>query len=551
MNVNEFYQKLIEKLNKQKQPMILDEFQHIKAPAHILQQVKSIVSTSSQATFQAYGNDQAFVIDSVQYKTYTHDRCAMPYLHQHFPTFRQMDEAQKNWYFYWRSCAIKGEYLPTHLSYLNIFFYELINYSYSEDASFNISMLKKLYDAYHTVFEIEHVKDWVADMLIEANEIKLAMHFEQKETSSSPLYMALKEQDDLARIAMSMWRPYIHEGFVGNSAFYRQFQQDVEQTFQLCLPHLEQLHVEEDGKRLVELYFEEKTKTIEKPLFQYALTFRAENIRQIDERKIVATERLYKEIHAYITLCENVTRALKNEREQLPYDKSVLPTNLRSIMMQKMFSLQTTDRFKVVKVPESQQAATPLIPRRPDVSTVVPEEHSVLEEETTIAPQQIEEIVDEQEKIEEQLMPKPVSSLLFDEEALRKLEEQDEQFVQIYNDYDEEEEIEIVTAQIEPNFNDFLNTASVDITDETVQQFMNDLERVERDFLQLFDHNLQCEKTVANQFAVSNNVLLRILVSSINEKAQDIFGENVIEELHSNLQFVEDFEMILTEMEGK
>lgn len=582
MNVNEFYEKLIKKLNQHKQPIILEQFKDITTPPDILHQLRSIILRLHEKDFQAYGNDQALVIDSYHYRKATRNRCVMPYFHQHFPTFRQMNTEQQNWYLYWRSCAVKNEYLPTHLSYLNVFFYELINYGYSDDIAFNVSMLKKLYDAYYTVFEIEHVKDWIADLLVEAGEIKKSKEYEQHIKPFPALYNAL-ESHDLSRITMDMWKPYIQEEFIGNSStFYKQFHQDIEQTFLICLPYLEQLYVENNGRRLVEIYFEDKISMKERTMFQYALTFRKEKVRYIEERKKVATPTLYKALHAYITLCENVTRTLKNIREQLPYDKDILPSNLRSMMMQKMSSLQPVDRFKIVKVTQ-QNEETPLIPKRPTIplsdkkektimSEMIDDKEKTIEqhddepelvisnitvpvEPEMIVSQEIEVDAIQEERHDQVLQQATIEqevSLTFDEVELIKIKEKERQLLADYMDFSEDDhEVTFSDTPAELNLDDFLFTETIELTTETIQTFINELDDVEQGILGLFKDNLHCEKAIAIQYTVAHHTLLGIVLSSINEKSQHILGDNLIEEHHQNLHIFEDFHMILSSLEER
>ena len=52
---------------------------------------------------------------------------ASPALFMHYwPTYRDMNNMQR-WYFYWRTQARKGNYLPTDLSYTFVHVYEILN----------------------------------------------------------------------------------------------------------------------------------------------------------------------------------------------------------------------------------------------------------------------------------------------------------------------------------------------------------------------------------------------------------------------------------------
>lgn len=80
-------------------------------------------------------------------------------------TFRSLNHRQKQWYFYWRSCVLSKNYIDTDLSYIFIFVYELLNYSFNKNAAFNISMLERLRDAYSSRYNTleKYLNRWIND----------------------------------------------------------------------------------------------------------------------------------------------------------------------------------------------------------------------------------------------------------------------------------------------------------------------------------------------------------------------------------------------------
>ena len=115
--------------------------------------------------------------DSIRYADMVVRNADFVPLEVYWTTFRDLDERQKKkWYFYWRYQALNGNYLDTDLSYVILFVYELINYTFNQNAAFNVSMMVRLREAYKDRLPAldKYIVPWIRDILVELNEIKLA-----------------------------------------------------------------------------------------------------------------------------------------------------------------------------------------------------------------------------------------------------------------------------------------------------------------------------------------------------------------------------------------
>lgn len=70
-----------------------------------------------------------------------------PY-YSYMPQYAQLNEAQKNYYFYWRCAVRSGEYIKTDYSYLYLYVYEIINLPDLIPPESGVKILAKLWRAY-------------------------------------------------------------------------------------------------------------------------------------------------------------------------------------------------------------------------------------------------------------------------------------------------------------------------------------------------------------------------------------------------------------------
>ncbi|MGB9553159.1 MAG: TerB N-terminal domain-containing protein, partial [bacterium] len=87
---------------------------------------------------------------------------------KYYPTYADLSPAQLKWYLYWRSQARKGQFLPTDLSYIFLYVYELINNIGVADRLEGLGKLRELWLNYRERYpRLDHyLVDWMADYII-------------------------------------------------------------------------------------------------------------------------------------------------------------------------------------------------------------------------------------------------------------------------------------------------------------------------------------------------------------------------------------------------
>ena len=87
--------------------------------------IESVSVHRRPSVFRSY---RQFFIQGERYFHECGEMCESVPFFSYMPQYSHMDDCQRAYYFYWRDCVRKGEYLPCSISYLYLFFYEIINF---------------------------------------------------------------------------------------------------------------------------------------------------------------------------------------------------------------------------------------------------------------------------------------------------------------------------------------------------------------------------------------------------------------------------------------
>ena len=113
------------------------------------------------------GYTVAFIKDAQRF----HDRegklCDPIPFESRLPTWSQLNAAQQNWYFYWRSQARRGNYLPTDYGCIILYVFELLNLVEFADPHQAAGRLRSVWEAYRKQHpELDEVlPEWHGDLL--------------------------------------------------------------------------------------------------------------------------------------------------------------------------------------------------------------------------------------------------------------------------------------------------------------------------------------------------------------------------------------------------
>ncbi|MDJ0331782.1 TerB N-terminal domain-containing protein [Planococcus sp. S3-L1] len=511
--------------------VVLPEYAHLKTPKNIndeLNRIKTPKKTTSQqdgfVIEYSYGHSyEGFVKDSMNNAESRWAKTKEIPFQSYWPTFENLDKPKLRWYLYWREQVLKNNYLEVDLSYIFIFVYELMNYSFNRSAAFNVSMMVRLLDNYkeqHPKLS-KYLHEWLADMLYELDENDLAATWSKKQAQSPKLYGIIEEDaEQLSSLPISVWKPYIRSH--RETEFYLKHKAKVNKKFKQSLPLIEKAY-ELEGTTLLEKWFEvEKVRTI-RHLFNGAVVGRAYDPIHVHVTEFHPTQELKNVAYNLLRLSENVVRLESGEKRQIKADEELLPEGVKAEMM------QLSERFKKVqgKSATSKGSTIPVAPPKERAKVVEVEKTTTAEPEIEFDWQEIEA----------------------KNKALRKLQERID---------DGEEDQDGNTNKDASNTTSPTNTnpqpsavpseKSLEdvIGDDTedVAEFVSSLSPVEKEFVDRFEDGEMTEEQ-AKSFAKDNSMMLGFFLTKLNEKANQHLGDTLVEETDEGYEIIEDYKDVV------
>ncbi len=127
------------------------------------------------------------------------------------PQYRQMSQAQLDYYFYWRSLTQSGVFEPTDFSYILLYIYEIINLNDTIDTKAGLDMLSELWLRYrdpHKALD-KYLSEWLTDYCLihrlppPREKLSPIMHVITEHTSFREFYMTGDVLDPKTLIALS------------------------------------------------------------------------------------------------------------------------------------------------------------------------------------------------------------------------------------------------------------------------------------------------------------------------------------------------------------
>lgn len=538
--------------------MILPEYQHVKTPLLVKEFLETIKGLPLQDS-NFHRDNSKFCRDSLAYARRQEMRGNLVkhvFLKTYEPSFETLNKEQKEWYFYWRKEFLSGNYLHTDTGYVYIFVYELLNYTFNENAAFNLSMLERIYQNYHDKdYSLDHfLPRWICDFCCELGEYELEKQWTAKirnyELSD---YETLKQfENKLGSVSITFWKRFIR---YNRTAFFKANRNLIYKVFKTSVALLEREY-QAQGKNLIEAWIplDEKV-SFERRLFPNALIGR--KVKNKLEAKRQPTLKMRGDLSALFSLAKNIARVKVGEKRQLNSDEALFPERFKDALWELFQDKVEPSLFPGSRFAKARDKGSV------GLGSSIPEPPKTLEQDVVTIPL-IEfdlERIDTLDKESKELLE--IFALRYEDEkedviphdklylgkennsvqtlkiSMKEKESEEEK------EKEKEEQTETESVKEKQREKEkYINSLSQVAADGDFEAFMAKLTKLEGEFLLGFKELIR-DKQEGITHLKASGVMLGMFMSALNEKSLDYLGDNLIEQEGDVLRFNEDFRQVL------
>lgn len=456
-----------------------------------------------------------FYEQSCKYRNHTVKSASFEPFHTYWPTFESMSKYQQQWYFYWREQVVNGNYPDTDLSYIFLFTYELMAYSFEPNPNRSVALLIRMYEAYQERYPKlnTYLPEWIGDLFYEGGRKDLAEEWYARSSIRSASNVGQYEAFDrfntaemFGKIPFRLWKKQFI--YYRTNQFNEEHAQLLTRAYKKALDETNRYYLETSGKTLIDHWFP-KQKSESTHLFRSAVitSTRSSAVKQVIRRG--PTPQTHHELNALIRFVENLVRANQGIKRKIKVDEEMIPEALQKRLEQ---------RFSLVQ--KSTTGTKPsIIPSEPTANRIEPFELNT---------ELISQLKLDSEAIQSALQVEEVETLVHQEAAVSTENvEQDK------------------TLQDTDNENPLASLGSG--ASQEVASFAMHLTDHEREFLTMFTDEVESIES-CTAFAKKRGMMLNTLINTINEKAVEHLGDVLLEEDGDNYIVVVDFIDIIDEV---
>jgi hypothetical protein len=267
-----------------------------------------------------------FVSDSLRYREpVTRPARYVPF-QQYWPTFASLTPDQLAYYRWWRTEWLAGRQIPTDLSYVFIFIYELFNLSFDQDPSRAFATVSKVYEDYRTTFpNLWNYAEWVGDFAWELGMEEAAVDWYGRDDTTIDVALSLGFERGIQVLSA----PLLLDSFgFRRSAHFAQYEQEITTL-------IEQALAEADGwcqtnmkcallNGLAGGKFERSTRSL------YPSAIIERHLLRTGPRFALyrSTPVLANGVQSLLRLVENIHRASSGNKRRLQIAEEALPAGL-------------------------------------------------------------------------------------------------------------------------------------------------------------------------------------------------------------------------------
>lgn len=273
-----------------------------------------------------YDRGSQFFVDSLKNRAPV--TRPVPYVpfQEYWPTFQSLTLAQKDYYRWWRTEWLVGRKVPIDLSYVFIFVYELINFSFEPNRLRAFELLARLYEDYREPFPtLWNYAEWVGDLAWELGLEDQAIIWYSRDNTTADVALSLTRGQSPPLFGA--------ENLLGifgvrRSAHFAQHEQEIIEVLDAALTESDLWCQEQLKRSLLEVLAGGAPQKSTRSLYPSAVVER--NLLRSGPAYSLyrGTPRLSGGFEALARLVENLHRQSVGTKRMLQFDESLLPAGL-------------------------------------------------------------------------------------------------------------------------------------------------------------------------------------------------------------------------------
>jgi hypothetical protein len=497
---------------------------------------------------QKFRNIEAKVANHVPFKCY-------------WPTYRDMNALQQQWYFYWRTQARRGNFLPTDLSYIFVHIYEILNLVEVSDPVQAADRIKTLWLAYRKTYPNldGYLSEWTGDLLaVKAGGAYALAWWENLLEMDGlkipePIVNTIVEKairnNGLDKLPYKIWA--LLSNYQPRNKFYQKYNTDhfVDRAYEKAIKVANDFYIESTKKSLIDQFVLDRTHNYEKQVFSSALIGfpYPSMIRLASGRDYAGSSKLANSITSIMKYAENILRkqlkfsaklsgvelhpdlakqldiafqpimpepkqpepisiTLDQERVALLHQESLIVSEMLATDQENAEKEILTDLNEVRTLWKALNNLERLVLSRlynKELNTI-----SQIEQAFGLEAEKVKGILD---AINKKAQPTLGDKMIYENSATVNLAED---FI---------DELEVVVKETPPN-HDISSAESADTNFDPWMQFFDTLEPVEVEITKILGYNGQMDETELDSITRAHNAMGNAVMDSLNEKAQEFLS---------------------------
>lgn len=279
--------------------------------------------TDKDIFYYGYSSKSKFIKDMRRFAEKTGKKVPFVPFMTYMPTYDNMEQSQKAWYFYWRTEVRNENYIDTDLSYIFVYIYELLNGIGWNEAKEGYDKLMVLWMKYRERYpKLDHyLFTWTFDFArqhdleyIEPNLNDVQLPYQQsikdilvdKHSEDRPLKLSFALVDSLCDYSLT------------GSKFYKDGHQLLmQEAIPRVISLVDASLLKKKNRGILSLYGPNRTRKQEYYLFQSAICPDANKKIDISVKAYTSSQKLRAYINEIVRFSENTLRAIYGCRGRL------------------------------------------------------------------------------------------------------------------------------------------------------------------------------------------------------------------------------------------